>query len=130
MTAPLPVGPPGPAAAPLPRRVLVIEDDPDVLDLLESHLHRLGWAVDRAESGEQGVSQALAAPPAVVLVDLMLPGMDGRAVIRALRASRRTAACRLIVTSVLDPDEHGVEADGVLGKPFTARDVRRAVGVA
>src|SRR5689334_14279351 len=73
-----------------PLHVLVIEDERDVLDLLDGHLQRLGCRVSRAETGEEGLDQARADPPDVVIVDVLLPGMDGREVARLLRADPRT----------------------------------------
>jgi CheY-like chemotaxis protein len=53
------------------------------------------------------------------VVDILLPGMDGREVIRRLRRNRRTGRCAVVVCSILDPaDLADVDADGVLAKPF------------
>jgi CheY-like chemotaxis protein len=108
--------------------VLVIEDDDDVLDLLEGHLTRLGYRVSRASDGETGVAVAHLKPPDVVVLDMKLPGIDGREVARRLRGDPRTAGCRIVVTSVLDPqDLEDGRFDGVLPKPFRRRDVQDAL---
>jgi CheY-like chemotaxis protein len=113
------------SAGPGPR-VVVIEDDPDVLDLLDRYLRRLGWRVDLAASGEQGMELALADPPDAVLVDVLLPGIDGPAVVEALRRDGRTRGCRIVVTSVLDVEDlPEVGYDAVLPKPFQRVDVTR-----
>ena len=121
-----------PPSAP-PARVLVIEDDVDVLDLLVSHVRRLGCTVVGSESGEHALALACADPPDVVIVDMLLPGMDGREVVRALRAGVRTAACRIVVSSVLDPQDVSDLAaellvDATLPKPFSRTDVARVLG--
>ncbi len=111
-------------------RILVIEDDGDVLALLGSHLRRLGFDVLSAQSGEIGVAIASAERPDAVVVDLILPGIDGREVIRTIRADERLRGCRLIATSTLGEDDCRVLAvDAVLPKPFTRRDVAHALTV-
>jgi two-component system phosphate regulon response regulator PhoB len=105
-------------------RVLLIEDDRDVADLLTAHLRRLGCQVSRAATGEAGLDAAAGSCPDVVLIDVLLPGMDGVAVAAELRRDPRTAGCRLVMTSVLDEAElRDMGADGVLTKPFSRRDV-------
>jgi CheY-like chemotaxis protein len=107
-------------------RVVVIEDDADVLHLLDRYLRRLGWTVELAATGEQGVALALADPPDAVLVDVLLPGIDGREVVRALPDDIRTKGCHIVVTSVLDMDDlREVAWDAVLPKPFQRADVSR-----
>ncbi len=108
----------------------MIEDDGDVLALLGSHLRRLGFDVLSAQSGEIGVAIASAERPDAVVVDLILPGIDGREVIRTIRADERLRGCRLIATSTLGEDDCRVLAvDAVLPKPFTRRDVAHALTV-
>jgi CheY-like chemotaxis protein len=108
--------------------VLVIEDERDVLDLLEGHLQRLGCRVSRAQSGEEGLAVAFAEPPDVAIVDVLLPGIDGREVARRLRADPRTRDCRIVVSSVLDPqDVADVASDGLLTKPFRRASVAELV---
>jgi CheY-like chemotaxis protein len=108
--------------------VLVIEDDDDVLDLLDGHLTRLGCRVSRATDGEQGVATAVAERPDVIFVDMVLPGIDGREVADRLRSDTRTADCKIVVTSVLDPqDLDDRRFDGILTKPFRRADIRTAL---
>lgn len=68
-----------------PARVLIAEDDPDMLDLVRLGLSRAGWSVTVATDGRQALEKALAESPAVVVMDLGLPGLDGIAVARRLR---------------------------------------------
>jgi CheY-like chemotaxis protein len=108
---------------------LVIEDERDVLDLLDAHLGRLGYRVTAADSGELGVDLALAEPPDLVVVDMMLPGIDGREVVRRLRADPSTRDCSVVLCSVLDPPAlDGIDADAVLAKPFGRAAIAIAVG--
>ncbi len=109
-------------------RVLVIEDDGDVLRLLTSHLVRLGCEVTGAATGELGLALAQQDPPDAVLVDMLLPGIDGAQVVEQLRGSARTAGCRVVISSILDPGDYvDVPADATLRKPFTRNDVNTVV---
>jgi DNA-binding response OmpR family regulator len=109
-------------------RALVIEDEWDILELLQGHLRRMGYWVSGAQTGERGLALALTDPPDVVLVDIRLPGIDGREVIRRLRTDRRTDHCRIVVCSVLDPDDLAdLDADAVLSKPFGRSALARVI---
>lgn len=97
---PLPGDAPGTAAAPRGRRILVIEDNPDVAESLEALLSLCGHQVRVAHDGRGGIAHALQAPPDVVLCDLGLPGgMDGYAVARELRRVLGGRIARLIALS-------------------------------
>ncbi|MEU4496499.1 response regulator [Streptomyces sp. NPDC023998] len=107
-------------------RVLVIEDDLDVSALLKRHLSGLGCQVAMADTGEEGLELAFADPPDMVVIDILLPGIDGREVIRRLRADSRTSKCHLVVSSVLDQqDLSELAVDEMLAKPFRRSSVMR-----
>ena len=97
-----------PLGAARPLRVLVIEDDPDTAHMLRLLLERAGHVVEQASGGEQGLEAARARAPDVVLCDLTLPGLDGCAVARALRAAPATRAALLVAITGhgLDEDRH------------------------
>lgn len=78
------------------RRVLVIDDDPDLTLTLAQALRFCGCVVDVAHSGAEGLVKARAHPPELVFCDLAMPGMDGRAVAAALRADPQLSGARLI----------------------------------
>jgi PAS domain S-box-containing protein len=71
--------------------VLVIDDDADVCVLLQSVLTKQGFEVETASGGESGLAQATSRRPALILLDMRMPGMDGFAVLQALKASPATA---------------------------------------
>jgi CheY-like chemotaxis protein len=108
-------------------RALVVEDDPDVLALLGSHLRRLGCTVTLVATGEDALSSVAAHPPDLAVVDILLPGIDGRQLVDALRADPATSGCLVVATSVLEPEDIGRPCDAVLPKPFARRDVDRAL---
>jgi signal transduction histidine kinase/CheY-like chemotaxis protein len=80
------------------RRILVIEDNPDIRDLLRLKLRQLGHKVEAAEDGLKGLDKLLATPPDVALVDIGLPGMDGYEIARRVRAAMGTNVYLIALT--------------------------------
>ena len=83
-------------------RVLVIDDDPATRELLERQLSRAGWLVDAAADGREGLERFAATRPAVVLLDLLMPGMDGFAFLERLREIEREPRAPVIILTNLD----------------------------
>ncbi|MDQ0365495.1 response regulator [Catenuloplanes indicus] len=105
-------------------RAVVIEDEEDLLDLLRGHLGRNGCEVSGYGTAEEGIAAARADPPDLIVVDVLLPDRDGREVIRLLHDDPRTAACPIVVCSVLDADDlDDLPTAAVLAKPFGKADV-------
>ena len=107
-------------------RILVIDDEPDILELVRYNLQQYGYAVQCALSGEAGLAQLRAQLPDLVLLDLMLPGIDGLEVCRLLKQDARTAAIPVIMLTARDAEADvvaGLElgADDYLTKPFSPR---------
>ena len=106
-----------------PKRILVIEDNPDLAYGLRNNLEIEGYEVEVAKDGTKGLSRARAARPDLVVLDLMLPGMDGFRVLRALRDDG-------IAMPVLILTARGEEADKVRGLRLGADDyVTKPFGV-
>jgi two-component system, OmpR family, alkaline phosphatase synthesis response regulator PhoP len=104
-------------------RVLIVEDNHDLAFGLRNNLEIEGYAVDVADDGPSGLAAARRNPPDLVVLDLMLPGMDGYRVLRQLRADGMTMPV-LILTA------RGEEADKVRGFRFGADDyVTKPFGV-
>jgi two-component system alkaline phosphatase synthesis response regulator PhoP len=97
------------------RRILVIEDNPDLAFGLRNNLEIEGYAVDVAEDGTTGLRMAMDTPPDLVLLDLMLPGLDGFRVLQGLRQGGSRIPV-LILTA------RGDEADKVRGLRLGADD--------
>ena len=116
----------------MPRRVLVIEDTPDVRRAVRRSLQATGVIVDEAGSGEEGLARIRAKRPDVILTDVCMPGMDGFAVLEAVRRDPRTATVPVVLMTARD-DRASVRrgmvlgADDYLTKPFTAVEIREAV---
>jgi CheY-like chemotaxis protein len=85
------------AAFPHGGTLLAIDDDPLAVDLVKAVLQPAGWAVLVATDGEAGVALARSHRPAAVLLDLLMPGLDGFAVVEALRTDPVTAAIPVVV---------------------------------
>ena len=97
--------------------ILVVEDDPDIAELIAHFLEKAGHEVKRLTSGTQVMAQLRAAPVDLVILDLMLPGMDGLLVCQAMRGDSATAAIPIIMLTA-----RGDEADRIAGLELGADD--------
>jgi DNA-binding response OmpR family regulator len=109
------------------KRVLIVEDDPAVRQIVRVLLERDGVEVDIAEDGERATAMLRARPYAAVLLDLLMPRLDGRGVIAFMKEQSLETPV-VVVTAVsdsgdLDPDLVRV----VMQKPFEARELRKIV---
>ncbi len=108
--------------------VLIIEDDSDIVELLQYNLEREGYAVLTATNGEVGLQDAQTRRPGLVLLDLMLPAMDGLDVCRQLKQREDTREIPLIMVTAKGEEADvvsGLElgADDYITKPFSPREV-------
>ncbi|MFF4360591.1 response regulator transcription factor [Streptomyces sp. NPDC001604] len=106
-------------------RVLVVDDDPTVAEVVTGYLDRAGYVVDRAGDGPDALARAAAHWPDLVVLDLMLPGMDGLEVCRRMRG--RGPVPVIMLTARGDEDDRilGLEvgADDYVTKPFSPREL-------
>ncbi len=107
------------------KKILVVDDEPTLVATLRYNLEREGFAVDTASDGESGLAAARANRPDLILLDLLLPVMDGFEVCRILR--RETTAPILMLTAKTDEIDKvvGLElgADDYVTKPFSMREL-------
>jgi len=106
--------------------ILVVEDDEDILELVSYNLTKAGYRVTTAASGEAAIKAARSKPPDLVLLDLMLPGVDGLEVCNTLRRDQRTANIPVIMLTARSEEADivaGLElgADDYITKPFSPR---------
>jgi DNA-binding response OmpR family regulator len=104
------------------QRVLVIDDDPAITSVLKRGLSYEGFVVDIAATGEEGLRSARDQPPDLVILDIMMPGLDGLEVLRRLRAADAQLPVILLTAKDAPADEvRGLEqgADDYVVKPFT-----------
>jgi two-component system response regulator MprA len=101
-------------------RILVIEDEPKISDLIKRGLIYEGYTVDVANDGEQGLSRARDNQPDLVILDLMLPGIDGFEVCKRLRAADDVPILMLTARDAVTDKVKGLDsgADDYLTKPF------------
>ena len=120
------------AAAPRPPRmtakILVVEDEPDLLDLVVYNLRKEGYRALRAETGEKALELARDERPDLVLLDLMMPGVDGLEVCRRLRAGEATRDIPIIMVTARAEEGDAVVglsvgADDYVKKPFGVREL-------
>ena len=105
--------------------VLVIEDDPNIRELLQLYLEKEGYAVTLAADGGQGLETFHAIHPNLVLLDLMMPVMDGWAVCRAIRGEGNTPVIMLTAKGETDDKVMGLKAgaDDYVTKPFEMKEL-------
>ncbi len=108
--------------------VLLVEDEVDVVDLLRYNLNKAGFTVLVAYDGLSGLQMAREKRPDILVLDLMLPGMDGHSVCKALKKDPETELLPiLMLTARGEPSEriHGLEigADDYVTKPFSPREL-------
>ena len=120
--------------------VLVVEDDRNIAELLQMYLEKEGYAVTIATDGGQGLSKFRAIQPDIVLLDVMMPVMDGWAVCHAIRGESQTPIIMLTAKSETSDKVQGLKsgADDYITKPFEMKEVlarveavlRRSAGAA
>ena len=111
--------------APDGARVLVVDDDPTVAEVVSGYLDRAGYVVDRAGDGPDALARAAAHWPDLVVLDLMLPGMDGLEVCRRMRGQGPVPVIMLTARGDEDDRILGLEvgADDYVTKPFSPREL-------
>jgi two-component system alkaline phosphatase synthesis response regulator PhoP len=109
-------------------RILIVEDDPDIAELVARYLDKAGFTAERAASGRDALQAIAARPPDLLILDLMLPQVDGLEICRRVRASEATASLPIIMlTARAEESERivGLElgADDYLAKPFSPSEL-------
>jgi two-component system, OmpR family, alkaline phosphatase synthesis response regulator PhoP len=109
-------------------RILIVEDDPDIAELVARYLDKAGFVTERVATGRDALTSIAARLPDLVVLDLMLPHVDGLEVCRAVRAYEATAALPIIMlTARAEESERivGLElgADDYLAKPFSPNEL-------
>ena len=98
-------------------RVLVVDDERDILELLKYNLSKDGFSVTCVQTGEDALREARTKPPGIIVLDLMLPGVDGLEVCRRLKSDAKTRAIPIVMLTA-----KGSEADVVTGLELGASD--------
>jgi DNA-binding response OmpR family regulator len=114
-------------------RILIVDDDPDMVELLRCGLTDAGYSAREAGTGKEALQRAKRSLPDLVVLDLLLPDMNGFSVCQQLRQNPATAAIPILMITVLPgqfPRLVGVEAgaNAYLNKPFRMEDLVSCVG--
>jgi CheY-like chemotaxis protein len=111
------------------KKVLIVEDHADMRELLSWQIELMGFVPITAKHGKEGVEKAISEKPNLVLMDIMMPGMDGRETARALRANPETRDIPILAATALFRDsdlrsclEAGCNA--YIVKPFTFQELQ------
>lgn len=113
-------------------KVLVVEDHPDMRELLVWQMEMMGFSVIPARNGKEGVEMALKEKPKLILMDIMMPGMDGREATRILRTNEQTQDIPILAATVLFREadvKSCIEAgcNDCIIKPFTFQELQGKV---
>jgi DNA-binding response OmpR family regulator len=108
--------------------ILVIEDDSDIVEIIQYNFEREGYRVITAANGEKGIDLAKGRLPALVILDLMLPGLDGIEVCKRLRAAGETRNIPIVMLTAKGEESDvilglGVGADDYVTKPFSPKEL-------
>ena len=98
-------------------QILVVDDEPDILELIQFNLEKDGYAVIPCETGEQAIEQLQSKKPDLIILDLMLPGIDGYDVAREVKGNNDTKDIPIVMLTA-----KGEEADEVIGLELGADD--------
>jgi DNA-binding response OmpR family regulator len=109
-------------------RILVVDDEKDLLDLVVYHLTNAGYSVSTAATGEQALEKALERPPELIVLDILLPDVPGLDVCRILKSSERTKSVPVIFLTAKNDEIDRVVgfelgADDYVAKPFSPREL-------
>ncbi len=109
-------------------RIAILEDEPDIAEVLRFHLERAGFRVDLHPRGDSGLEAIRRNPPQLVVLDLMLPGLDGLEITRTLKRDPATAGLPIVMLTARGEELDrivGLElgADDYIPKPFSPREV-------
>jgi DNA-binding response OmpR family regulator len=112
----------------MPQRILIVDDEPNIVISLEYLMRRAGYDVVVAADGEAALGAVAAAPPDLVILDVMLPKVNGFEVCRRLRADPRWSGLKILMLTAKGRETEvgrGLEvgADAYVTKPFSTRDL-------
>lgn len=114
------------------KRVLIVEDYADMRELLVWQMELLGFIATSATHGKEGVEKALGEKPDLILMDIMMPGMDGREAVRILRSSPETQGIPILAATALFKESDlssciDAGCNDYIVKPFRLEELRRKV---
>jgi CheY-like chemotaxis protein len=114
------------------KKILVVEDHPDMRELLIWQMELMGFSAIPAKHGKEGVEKAVQEKPQLILMDIMMPGMDGREATRLLRSHPETQDIPILAATALFRDADlktciDAGCNGYIVKPFTFQELQGKV---
>ncbi len=114
------------------KKALIVEDHPDLLEVLTWELEEMGFAVVSANTGMEGVTKAVEEKPQLILMDIMMPGMDGREATRRIRSNPETKDIPILAVTALTKESELRECikagcNDYLVKPFDYKDLQENI---
>lgn len=113
-------------------KILIVDDDPDIRDLLDLQLSLDGYEIIKAENGKEAIDKIIAEDPELMIIDVMMPVMDGHEACRQIRANPALAALYIIILSAKGEIKDKVSgldtgADAYFSKPFNPEELKAQV---
>ena len=114
------------------KKALLVEDHVDLLEILTWQMEKMGFSVISARRGKEGIEKAFREKPHLILMDIMMPGMDGREATRRIRSNPETKDIPILAATVLYREsdlQSCLEAgcSDYIVKPFTPQDLREKI---
>ncbi len=114
------------------KKAIIVEDHPDSMEVLSLQLETLGFSVISANNGMEGVEKAITEKPDLILMDIMMPGMDGREATRRIRSNPETKDIPILAATVLFKESDlrsCIEAgcNDYIVKPFSHQELREKI---
>ncbi len=114
------------------KKVLIVEDHVDLLEILTWQMEKMGFSVISARRGKEGIEKAFREKPHLILMDIMMPGMDGREATRRIRSNPETKDIPILAATVLyrESDLRSCLEAGCsdyIVKPFTSQELREKI---
>ena len=114
------------------KKAIIVEDHPDLMEILSLQLETLGFSVISANNGMEGVEKAITEKPDLILMDIMMPGMDGREATRRIRSNPETKDIPILAATVLFKESDlrsCIEAgcNDYIVKPFSHQELREKI---
>lgn len=115
-----------------PKKILVVDDDPEILGMLDIRLGKRGYHVISAADGEQALAQARKEKPELVVLDVMMPRMNGWEVARALRQDETTQDIKIVMLTAIGAQMNEMTSplygvDAYLDKPFQFAELEKKI---
>ncbi|MBN1688600.1 MAG: response regulator [Candidatus Omnitrophica bacterium] len=116
----------------MPKKILAIDDEEDLLSIIKTWLESNGFQVETAKNGEEGLHKARAINPDLIILDIMMPKMDGFEVLSDLRGHRQTNTIPVVMLTSKGETENIMESERLLAqdfliKPFEAHELLNMV---